>query len=341
MKKERSVSIDYLKAFFSICVVLVHLGYISPSKIFNKELYLQHYFIVSDFVNFYILLLAVPIFFITSSYFFSQKPADKLTLFNSVKRIGRLAIFWILFFKIFQNKSWEILLCLPKSVSELISFILSGCNTIYYYFISAIVLTTITHFSKFLNIFHIFIAFIVSIIIVSFLPILAIATDRFILAVYWNPLNFIPYPFAAILVFHLAREMKVILKPAYGILFGFILVGSVVADWTIYINEGFFSVNRYGIPAYTRPSLVFISMAVLFFAGKINFKKNVVIQFLSNNSLALYCLHPFFIPIANRFSGGYLLISLIFTLSLCYLTAILFRHFIQLDLIDLRINKKN
>ncbi len=52
MNKERSVSIDYLKAFYSICVVLVHLGYVLPSKIFNRELYLQHRLIASDFINF-------------------------------------------------------------------------------------------------------------------------------------------------------------------------------------------------------------------------------------------------------------------------------------------------
>jgi len=172
------------------------------------------------------------------------------------------------------------------------------------------------------------------------MPILAVITGKFNLVVYWNPLNFLPYPFAAILVFHITKEKKIVKKVVYGVLFAFILTASIVADWTIYINEGFFSVNRYGIPAYTRSSLVFISMMVLFLAIKLKPKQNAVIQFLSDNSLALYCLHPFFISIANRMSGGNLLIALLITILFCYLSAIILRNFIQLDLIELSINRK-
>jgi peptidoglycan/LPS O-acetylase OafA/YrhL len=70
MRTERYIGIDYLRAFFSVCVVLAHLGYISPSLIFNRELYLAHIFTVSDFINFYVILLSVPVFFIISNYFF-------------------------------------------------------------------------------------------------------------------------------------------------------------------------------------------------------------------------------------------------------------------------------
>lgn len=51
------MSLDYLRAIFSVCVVLVHLGYISRSEIFEQDTFLEHVFSFSDIINFYVLLL--------------------------------------------------------------------------------------------------------------------------------------------------------------------------------------------------------------------------------------------------------------------------------------------
>ena len=89
MQRKRYVGIDYLKAFFSVCVVLIHLGgYISRSSIFNQKTYFKHIFTVSDLVNFYLLLLAVPAYFIIANYLFFQKPPNKSALFLYLKPVG-------------------------------------------------------------------------------------------------------------------------------------------------------------------------------------------------------------------------------------------------------------
>ena len=73
MSRERIVGIDYLRAVFSVCVVLVHLGYVSPSAIFSEQEYAHHAFTWSDAVNFYVLCLAVPVFLLVSNFLLAQK----------------------------------------------------------------------------------------------------------------------------------------------------------------------------------------------------------------------------------------------------------------------------
>ena len=110
---ERYIGIDYLRAFFSICVVAWHMGTIRRSSIFNKELYLNHNFTLSDFINFYVLLLAVPVFFIISNYLFLRKPTEWAVCYQYLKRIIKLSIFWPVSYEIFKYQGWQILAWLP------------------------------------------------------------------------------------------------------------------------------------------------------------------------------------------------------------------------------------
>jgi peptidoglycan/LPS O-acetylase OafA/YrhL len=333
MRTERYIGLDYLRAFFSVCVVLVHLGYVSRSIIFSKDFYLAHTFTVSDFINFYLLLLAVPVFFLISNYLFYRKPQDSLVLSAYLKRIAKIAGFWIVLHIIFKYKGWDFIHSLPKSSMHLAYFIMSGGNTIYYFFISLIGLTVITHLCKRLNIFHVLVLFIITTLFVSILPVLSVKTGHYALIAYWSPLNFLPYPFAAILVFHIAGLDRAKMKPIYMIAAGFLILLLVVADWTIYINKGFFNVAVFALPAYARPSLVFIGMAALYCAVKLDFKGDSISLFMSNNSLALYCLHPFFILPAKRLSGGSLIFSLFLILIFSYSTAIIIKPFLKQELI--------
>jgi peptidoglycan/LPS O-acetylase OafA/YrhL len=333
VRTERIIGIDYLKAFFSVCVVLVHLGLISPFIIFNQDAYSEHIFTISDFINFYILFLAVPVFFLISNYLFFLKPEDGAVLFTYIKRIGKIAIFWIVLFNMFNYQGWEIIQCLPKSPQDLIIFSLSGAKTNYWFFITLIGLTAITHFSKRLNVFYVLTLFLITTLLVTMLPVLSVATGNSFLVAHWHPLNFLPYPFAAILVFRIARLERATIKPSYRILFGLIILLVAIADWTFYVNTGFLFAKTYSIPPYSRPSLVLIAMLVLLVAIKSNPKINRFILFMSNNSLSLYCLHPFFLLPAQRFSGGNLFFSLLLVLLFSYLTAIILKRFIQQDLI--------
>ena len=141
-----------------------------------------------------------------------------------------------------------------------------------------------------------------------------------------------------LLLLHFLKKLRVqsiqAIKSLFFVLTGFLILLLAIADWTIYVNKGFFDVNEYALPAYSRSSLVLISMLVLFFAISVNPRRNPIILFMSNNSLALYCLHPFFVEPAKELADGNLFISLLLVLILSYLTRIIMKQYIQQELIE-------
>ena len=310
------------------------MGTIPRSSIFNKELYLNHNFTLSDFINFYVLLLAVPVFFIISNYLFLRKPTEWAVCYQYLKRIIKLSIFWPVSYEIFKYQGWQILAWLPRSGLDLIWFILSGGWTVYYFFISLICLSIITHFSKPIRTRYIAIFFILTTLLVSTMPLLSMKTGNYILTIFWNPLNFLPYPFAAILVSRLVDLKLNKQKQIYLIIGWFLLCFiTIIIDWVAYIDAGFFEVGPYAIPSYSRSSLIFISMAVLYFSIKIRPKFNFIIDFMSRYSLGLYVLHVFFSPLAIYLSNGNIIMSLLITLLFSYLAAIILSHVLRRELI--------
>ena len=101
-RSDRLSGVDLIKALFSVAVVVVHLGYVWPSKIFSLKEYCDHSFGPSDAVNFYLLLLAVPLFFLMSNYLYIRKVRDGRYLQKYLLRIVRLACFWIVIHTAFE-----------------------------------------------------------------------------------------------------------------------------------------------------------------------------------------------------------------------------------------------
>lgn len=90
MAKEKNYYyIDILKLFFSICIVALHT-YLFLDTNPTAYWYLSHC----------IWRLAVPFFFVTSGYFFCKKIKNsntpKKVLYNSIKRLLVLLIFWLI-----------------------------------------------------------------------------------------------------------------------------------------------------------------------------------------------------------------------------------------------------
>ena len=85
--KIRIQGIDYLRAIVSVFVVIWHMGGGGCSLIFSKEAYLGHVLTLSDFVNFHLLLLAVPTFIFISIYLYASKPICTTSLTKQLSRI--------------------------------------------------------------------------------------------------------------------------------------------------------------------------------------------------------------------------------------------------------------
>jgi surface polysaccharide O-acyltransferase-like enzyme len=212
-----------------------------------------------------------------------------------------------------------------------VPFVLSGGRTIYYFFVSLMLLTLITHAAKRLSLKQVAALFLLSLLVVGLLPVASIRTGAFNLSAYWNPLNFLPYPFAAALLSH-ADRAGMRLQPLRLACFAALTLLLCALDWTAYVNRGFFEVNIYALPAYARPSLVLLAMAVVYLGIRARPEKNRLLQFAADNSLALYCLHPFFQFPAERLTSKPL-IAFVIVVVFSYGAAAILKLFLREELI--------
>jgi surface polysaccharide O-acyltransferase-like enzyme len=332
----RVSGIDWLRAVFSVCVVAVHLGYICPSTIFDPDAYTTHTFTWSDAVNFYVLCLAVPVFVLISTYLYALKTPAAGDLWRRLGRIARLLVFWSVAFQIFFNTGYGFLKLIPREPSDLALYILSGGGTVYYFFVSLIVVTAVTHASRRLPLATLAMLFGVSTLTVGVLPLLHRSTGMIGLAMYANPLNFVPFAFAGVVLARLnaAGATRTIDRIAWCSL---ALAGATaVLDWTIYVDPCFFKVNQYALPAYTRPSLVFLGIAVFALAIRFGPPSNRIVAFMARHSLAVYCLHPFFVPVKHKMvdvlhltGAAQVLLTLPVVLALSYGSSLVLQLFLR------------
>jgi peptidoglycan/LPS O-acetylase OafA/YrhL len=97
-------------------------------------------------------------------------------------------------------------------------------------------------------------------------------------------------------------------------------------EWHYTVGEVFFPGQGYAIPAYTRTSLLFSSLAIMIIAIDKRIKSNYIVGFMARYSLSLYCIHPFLMgpvkAIALKFTHNdivlnYSSIGLVILLSYC------------------------
>lgn len=309
------------------------------SLIFSKLDYAKHAFAFSDFLNFHILLLAVPVFIFISIYLFSIKQPNLTALGQRVTRLALLLTFWPLLL-IFYNTGYRGLSSLPWAplVNGAYTILQAG-QTIYYFFPSLIVCLCAAYIFHRLNRKLQIILMLASLALLVVLPIFTKISNYYVASAYWNPFNFIPLTFAAVLVaqntsFMLRRRILVI---ALSLLFSLFFS---ILEWRYATGHIFFLGQGHAIPAYTRPSLLFEVMAVFATAMDPRIKASGVIRFMSKNSLALYCLHPFFLSPVSRVMSVFfvkkteaLYASIALVVVGCYLLAVPLRRWYLRELL--------
>jgi hypothetical protein len=131
--------------------------------------------------------------------------------------------------------------------------------------------------------------------VVGILPVLHKETHIRFLAHHANPLNFVSFAFAGVGLARLSAAGAARTRTWVGIACVALAGGTAILDWTVYVDPCFFEVNEYAMPAYTRPSLVFLAVAVLVGALRIRMPPSAAVRFMAAYSLGVYCLHPFFV----------------------------------------------
>ena len=324
--------IDWLRTFMSLAVVAWHTKVAGYSLIFHRAGYTRHSFVFSDFINFHILLMAVPVFILISCLLFALKVPTLTDLKNQLIKLFLLLTFWTIILSIWSNGIFAFIKSMPEDASGFFYFIISANGTIYYFFVCLILSTVITFIAQKFSIRTNSILFIVATAFLFILPYLTKQMMLFRLSAYWNPLNFLPYPFAAILISRSIKDLHTNylylflgVLPLFiaGVLLGFF-------EWHFYTNSIFFPGQGYAIPAYTRTSIFFISIVILTLATYPKIPNNRVVKFMSKHSLGLYCLHPFVMMF--NFSPNKV-INFIVVVVISYAMSLLLPKFIRQELL--------
>ncbi len=276
----------------SVFVVFWHLKIAGISTIFSKQNFSQHTFGISDFINFHILLEAVPVFLLISLFLYARKATPGKYLWKRIKYLAVLTIWWSTAYTIFKYGYTGLSRFFPEQGKDLHIIILTAGGTIYYFFVSLMLCTLTVHWMKKLGPRTVWILAGVSFSVLFLLPLFTINSNLDRWSAFWNPLNFLPYPFAAVL---LARYEHKVEKYRFVIIAGLVLLTTILGwyEWNKYVHAVFFPGQGYAIPAYTRTSVFLGAAAILVWSHGITHPPGKIIRFMSGNSLGLYCLHPF------------------------------------------------
>jgi|WetSurMetagenome_2_1015567.scaffolds.fasta_scaffold149201_2 hypothetical protein len=294
--------IFWLRAFFSICVVEWHTLAVGKSLIFSKIDYKSHQYELSDFLNFQVFLLAVPIFLAISCYLFATRKPDAKYFWTRAKHLILLSFFWSVFLNIWTDGIFKFITSIPLSPWALMEFIARAGNTPYYFFLCLMVLLGLCLLASRLNNYTLWLLTIFSILLVALMPMISTFSGFIKLSAWWHPLPFLPYPFASTLLFRYSRELHHWRFPVAALSLGAAIISGFF-EWKYYVDAIYFSIQPYALPAYMRPSVFFAcySLLVLFLGPWSNCP--AFIRFLSDYSLTLYCLHLFFIPIVVKYAS--------------------------------------
>lgn len=287
--------IEWLRAIFSVAVVIWHQGSAGMSLIGDKARYQEHVFTLSDLINFHFLVLAVPVFFLISCYLYAMKDRTSKDLLRRITRLCLLTLFWSIAVRVWYLGSEGITGFIPDSSTALFWFVMSGGQTLYYFFIALIFGILLTHIFRKCPTGYLAILFAAACACLPVLAAAAMRTGDYHLAAFYNPLNFLPYPFAGILLLRIQPLLRQ--QGTRTIWLAALMTGGILFslfEWKYLVHEVFFLEQTFAFPAYTRGSEVFLS--IFFFSLLLNgdVRSNRVICFMSKHSLALYCLHPFF-----------------------------------------------
>ena len=327
---------DWVRALMSVAVVMWHI------RTFGKSLLLTEKFArfqlnVIDLFNFNVVLVAVPVFLLVSCYLLVRNESDGTRLRQRVWRLILLVSFWTVLISLWKGGYGELRKMSPGSPLDLLVILLSANGEYYYFFVSLMLLLLVTFGAMRLPTLWNWIGFALTTALVFVLPQIVIANGQILLVTYWNPLNFLPYPFAAVLIH---RNQERLLANARNLMM-FLLsmlalcIAFAAYEWTHYV-QGVFFAEGVAIPVYTRASLIVLAAAVVALALWPWKEAPRVIRFMSASSLPLFLLHGFFRPIVLQNTPDIglgdpvtRLIQLVAVILLSYVTALVLPFFLK------------
>lgn len=270
-------NIDWIRALSSIAVVAIHYHVIQTGGIAST----------GNLIDGYILRLSVPMFMLVSIFLFTSKERNADYLLKKTKTLLFLAFTWSFIFYTLNRgllSPIEKIIHISKEVSNspelLIHYFFSDLETVFYFFISLYVVLVIAFLLQNRSTGLIITALILSVLTVGILPFIYNGS----IATFYNPLNFIPYAPAAILI---NRYRDVFFQKNLQIGSGCLLIGLLMILVEIAMA---LQTNINFINGYTKTSLIFLSIGLLLISLSTK-KPNKIVAFMSEHSLPLYLFH--------------------------------------------------
>lgn len=323
----------------SVAVVVWHLGGVGDTDLQDSASFLSWRPGLVDLVDLYICLLAVPLFVLVSAFLFCQRGATSANLWRRASRLGYLLMFWPLALIVWNESRSGVTDRIPSSVGEAFATLLSAGNTLFYFFVSLVLVLVVCRLSAGLRDRWLVVLLTATTALLGVLGVYGPVVDAPELAKHWSPFNFLPYAFAAVLI---ARHDAACLRHAGLIAIGGLLLGAVLGAWEISAlrNAVYFDDMGIALPGYTRPALV--PLAIAGFVGAVRYLRasNPVIRFMSERSLALYCLHMFLLAqmmaafnVAGLGSSGWRLLQIVSLIGLSYVASLVLERFLNRKLL--------
>lgn len=327
-------SIDYLRAIMSVFVVIWHTGGAGRSPVYTPQ-FANASLTVSDVLNFHFLLLAVPSFIFISIFLYAQGGQTLARLQSRFSRLLLLYLFWPAAFIVIMSGTGTLMKHLGVATDSVLGaflvFFSAGVN-VFYFFASLLAATVIAHvFMRAWN-WVLFIGFVLTSLSIGWLPHYAEENKMMFLSSYWSPLNFTPYIFLALLF---AKNLEWIRAHRMAVFAASVLacVGAAWYDWNYLASMVMLKAQGYAVPCYMRTSLIFGVSALMTIMLTIQLPMNRVIAFMSKYSLALYCLHAFFISTGKQWAGDWGAVTVLaasgIIIALSYVAALILQRFLS------------
>lgn len=323
----------------SLFVVAWHMKIAGATLAHPRAEYFGHTLTVSEFVNFHLLLLAVPTFIFVSSYLYAMNEVNGASLKKRIRRIGILLTFWPCAWIFYQSGLRGLLEAIPHSTRSLVVTLMQAGDTIYYFFVSLLACLLAAHAVAKRGLRIQMLGFAGATLLLCVLPQISSASGVGELSAYWNPLNFIPLSLGAVLV---AQNREWIHRHRTSVVAVLAAVTTVLSkfEWTYAIGETYFPDEGVTVPPYTRASLVFAVLAVGIIALEAKIRTNRLVRFMAKYSLALYCLHLFLMEpirrLVSKVSQDHFVattVSFVLVILASYATAMFLRVYLKEEVI--------
>jgi surface polysaccharide O-acyltransferase-like enzyme len=333
---------DYLRAFFSILVVIWHTKSIPEIMAMPPDI--QN---ILKVFYYNVCCLAVPIFFQISLFLFYQKQATDRSYFLRKKLPDLLIVYgiWMLIGLVINSlvSKGEYLLEL-STVQGIVLFVIAGSRPELYFLFSLTFITVLAFLNhKFLidrknSIYIQSMLLCVSLIVIICLDVMAIITDKDIFSAVWNPICFIPYIFSSSILIVLDRDNQSKLSTYFynrrflfiSILFTiFLLLSSL--EWHL---TSFPAIQNDAelLPMYARVSLVFGAFITCYCVILHKGKPSNLIREISQESLGIYVMHRYMLQFIQylNYSVGFVLnpvVGIVFAVTIPMLISKLLKKY--------------